>query len=469
MSAYQQLRVLQSSRSQPAQYVVPMLAGCIMIGATVLPWLNDPLGEAYSAWELPIDIGWQVQSSIFNYGLLCLCGAVLCFVIAYGRWKPSLSEEAANVMGSLSTEVGGIRGKRFFVLAGVLCAAPVLLFLWQYLFTDVHTMDVLAQHRTQILLIQQHLGYSLANPLVTIAPFEVHTSTFLTRFELLTDQVAFGLIFPLVSAGLLIGQRRSFLAARVIPAKKRHSHLWFPGAALCVCILGIVLGRAPAAIVCEYQANEELAAGNYASALSWLDTALVLNPALNQVPYFHVERGQAWYFLHPGVQSDDSHVYLASLYRAQGDYLGSYQELLAVSHEQSRSPWMIDELSITLERLAESAQQSRQPTPEADQAAAALPWLQTLVQVDASNVYGQYVVGQIWYDLRNFEVCIAQMARVVQLNRNADVQSSGYTYMALSMAGLGNAVDERRLLLKAIELDPYYRNNTAREALSGLH
>ena len=446
-----------------------MLAGCIMIGATVLPWLNDPLGEAYSAWELPINIGWQVYSSIFNYGLLCLCCAVLCFVIAYGRWKPSLSKEAANIMGSLFTEVGGIRGKRFTVLAGVLCTAPVLLFLWQYLFADVHTMDVLAQHRAQILLIQQHLGYSLDDPLVTIQPFEVHTSTFLTRLELLTDQVAFGLIFPLVSAGLLIGQRRSFLAALVIPAKERRRHLWFPGIALCVCILGIVLGRAPAAMLCEYQANEELAAGNYVSALSWLDTALVLNPALNQVPYFHVERGQAWYFLHPGMQSDDSHVYLASLYRAQGDYLDSYQELLAVSHEQRTSPWMIDELSITLERLAESALQSSLPTPGADQAASALPWLQTLVQVDASNVYGQYIVGQIWYDLRNFEACIVQMARVVQLNPNADVQSSGYTYMALSMAGLGNAVDERRLLLKAIELDPYYRNNTAREALSGLH
>jgi hypothetical protein len=445
-----------------------MLAGCIMIGATVLPWLSDPLGEAYSAWELPIDIGWQMPSGIFNYGLLCLCGAVLCFVIAYGRWKPSLSEEAANVMGSLSTAVGGIRGKRFSVLVGVLCAAPVLLFLWQYLFADVHTMDVLAQHGTQKLLIQQYLGYSLAGPLVTIKPFEVHTSTFLTRLELLTDQVAFGLLFPLVGVGLLIGQRRSFLATRLIPAKERRSHLWLPGVALCVCILGIVLGRAPAAMVCEYQANEELAAGNYASAFSWLDTALVLNPALNQVPYFHVDRGQAWYFLHPGVQSDDSHVYLASLYRAQGDYLDSYQELLAVSHEQRTSPWMIDELSITLARLAEAAQQGSLPTPGIDQDTASLPWVQTLVQVDTSNIYGQYVVGQIRYDLHNFKACIAQMAMVVQLNHNPDVQSSAYTYMALSMAGLGNAVDERRLLLRAVELDPYYHNNTAREALSGL-
>jgi hypothetical protein len=446
-----------------------MLAGCIMIGASVLPWLNDPLGDAYTAWELPVDIGWQVHSSIFSYGLLCLCGAVFCFVIAYGRLKPLLSEDAASVMGNLSSKVGDIRGKRFSVLVGILCLAPVLLFLWQYLFADVHAMEVLAQHRTQLLLIQRYLGYSLAGPLITIDPFSVHTSTFLSRLELLMDQIALGLIFPLVSAGLLMSQRRSLLAARVTPIKRRRSYLWFAGVALGVLIPGIVLGRAPAAMVCEYQANGDLAAGNYASALSWLNAALVLNPALNQVTYFHVGRGQAWYFLHPGVQSDDSHVYLASLYRNQGDYLGSYQELLAVSHVQRATPWMIDELSITLARLAEAAQQGSLPTPGTDQDAASLPWVQTLVQVDASNIYGQYVVGRIRYDLRNFKACIAQMAMVVQLNHNPDVQSSAYTYMALSMAGLGDAVDERRLLLKAVELDPYYRNNTAREALSGLH
>src|SRR6266478_4293594 len=125
MLAFRQHWFLKGIWQQPSfnNVIIPGVAGCIMACATVLPWLNDPLGEAYSAWELPINIGWQVYSSIFNYGLLCLCCAVLCFVIAYGRWKPSLSKEAANIMGSLFTEVGGIRGKRFTVLAGVLCTA----------------------------------------------------------------------------------------------------------------------------------------------------------------------------------------------------------------------------------------------------------------------------------------------------------------------------------------------------------
>jgi hypothetical protein len=61
------------------------------------------------------------------------------------------------------------------------------------------------------------------------------------------------------------------------------------------------------------------------------------------------------------------------------------------------------------------------------------------------------------------------MIAVTQISSNADIQSSAYTYMALSDAGQGNVVEERMLLFKAVELDPNYHNNTAREELSGLH
>ncbi len=40
--------------------------------------------------------------------------------------------------------------------------------------------------------------------------------------------------------------------------------------------------------------------------------------------------------------------------------------------------------------------------------------------------------------------------------------------MALSDNGRGEYAEARDLLFKAVALDPSYRNNTAREALSGL-
>jgi Tfp pilus assembly protein PilF len=61
------------------------------------------------------------------------------------------------------------------------------------------------------------------------------------------------------------------------------------------------------------------------------------------------------------------------------------------------------------------------------------------------------------------------MIKVIQLSRNTDIQSSAYIYMGLSIAGQGDVVNARKLFFKALDLDPSYHNNTAREELSGLH
>ncbi len=84
-------------------------------------------------------------------------------------------------------------------------------------------------------------------------------------------------------------------------------------------------------------------------------------------------------------------------------------------------------------------------------------------------MYGEYLVGRIQYDLHDYTGCTEQMVRVIELTSNRDVQSSAYTYMALSDAGKGDYLEERTLLFKAEQLDPNYYNNTARQELSGLH
>ena len=434
--------------------IIPGVAGCIMVCASVLPWLNDPLGEASSAWELPIDIGWQFRVGIFSYGLLCLCCAGYAFLVAYANWKP-------------------FKGGDYFVqkriTAGLLCLIPVALFLLQYLCIDAGSMASLAQHETQMLLMQNHLGYRVAGHLIPIDPFLLDISTLSGRLELLADQVSIGLLLPCLSAWLLIDYRRFTTPPRTVASKKRRNYILFAG----ILIFVVVLGRAPAAMVCEYQARTSLTEGNYAQALVWLDRALILNPALNQVAYYHIERGQALYFLRPDQQSDDSHAYHAFIYRQQRDYLDAYQELLAVWHSQHTSSWVVSEMSITLERLAEYSRPSNMlpgtpPVARLDNDESALPWLQLLTQVDPNNVYGQYVVGRVQYDLHNFTMSITQMSIVIRLSPDANIQSSAYTYMALSDVGQGDYVNARQLLFKAVELDPNYHNNTAREELSGL-
>lgn len=432
------------------------LAACIMLSASLLPWLDDPLGGHANAWQLPINIGWQlpmalpsVLSVICSYGMLCLCCAACCLLVAWPSDKPNW-----------------LTGRSLTV--GLFCLVPAALFLVQYLCIDMQAINRLAQHQVQWLLVSRHVGYSLPSLRIGATPFSVDAATIQGRFILLVQQVSFGLLLPCLSASCMFARSRSAQPRAVGKQSGRYWRL-VVGAALFL----IVLGRAPTAILCEHEATNLLAAGNYASALGWLDAALFLNPSLNQLSSYHIERGQALYYLRADERSDDSRAYLAYTYRQQNDDLGAYQELLAIwqSHTQfTRPSWVVDEMSLTLAQLAEFTHPLNGPPllrPIDDDSA--LPWLELLEQIDPTNVYGYYAAGRIQYDLHNYTLSITQMNTVIRLSDNADLQSSAYTYLALSAGGQGNYSVERNLLFRAVDLDPDYHNDTAREALSGLH
>jgi tetratricopeptide (TPR) repeat protein len=260
--------------------------------------------------------------------------------------------------------------------------------------------------------------------------------------------------------------------------------------------------------------------GDYRGAICWLQGAAILNPALASIASYHRERGRADYYLQPDHLTDDAHTYLASVYSSENDYQAAFSELQLVwdahaSHQNM--PWLTEQLSMTLEWLAESTathrgawpvrnntgpqqsssnsglpQASSLPalsnTPQSnstqqattsyalapvvsgnDDTSAALFWLTMLSQIDSSNVYARYALGRAFYVQEGYTACIAYMRQVLDANPNADVQSSAYTYIALSMIEQGNVAQARPLLLQAVRLDPDFNNNTAREQLSGLH
>src|SRR5579859_354732 len=444
-----------------AVYSLPVVAGSLMLCAGLLPWLNDPLNKAKLAWNLPVDIGWQPRIDIFNYGLLCLFCAGCSFAAAFVNWKMFRQRQYFS---------------RWSGLAGWLCLLPVLLFLLQYLFADLVGIDQLAQHRIQMLLIQRHFGYAVALPLIPIDPRAFNSSTLQMRLELLVDQISIGPLLPIVSAWLLIETRRR---SPVGPAQKRRRSTRILGWLLALAFV-IVCGRAPASVACEYQAKVALAQGNYAQALQWLYVAVALNPQLDNMTYYHVQRGEALYYLHPGQLNDEIRFYLASSYLQEKDNLSAYRELFVVWQTEGAVRWVRDEMNMLLTNLAENVGplsntrgggfNVRVITPQAEQRndEIALSWLQVLSYTDPANVYSRYMIGRINYDLGNYAASAAQMAQVIALSHNADIQSSAYTYMALSDAGRGDYIDERVLLLQAVALDPAYRNNTAREELSGL-
>ncbi len=445
----------QEGPARPADYLVPTLGGCLMLVASVLPWLKDPLDGRFSAWQLSVDIGWQVHVSLISYGLLCVCGALPALSYAFMRRRGARAPLSA---------------RRAHLLLSLCCAAPILLFLLQYLFVDLHSINIFAQHRREFILISRHLGYNSPRSLIPLQPFTLGISTLLGRVQLVIDQMSYGMLLAAAGAALIIGYHRPF--AR--PAEEGTLGEWTRAKSTWLLVLllacAIVLGRAPAAMICNYEAKASLAVGDYSGALLWLDSALALNPALEQLSFYHEERGQALYYLYPGEQSDNSHAYLAQVYRLQRDYVDAYKELLAGWSARAAPAWMVDEMSTTLELQAEyeqaqgtvAAQLAKGNTP-------ARPWIEELLQIDGSNVFAQYAEGRIQCSVKNYAACAAYMANVLYLSKNPMLLSSAYTYMGLSAQGEGNYAQARQLLLKAVKLDPNYRNNTAREELSGLH
>jgi tetratricopeptide (TPR) repeat protein len=271
--------------------------------------------------------------------------------------------------------------------------------------------------------------------------------------------------FTLAGALLLLISSRLFpVPVRTRSVKKRWATMCGGGL-----ILLVLLGRAPMAIICNYQAQRLLALGNYAKALNWLDRAGKLNPSLNQLPSYHIERGQAWYFLYPNQPTADSQIYLAAFYRQQKDFLAAHQQLLAARQCAPTDQWILDELAVTLERLAEMPHPlNGAPNLRVNREESSLSWLYQLSQADPRNVYTHYMIGRIEYDLRDYNECEVQMLAVLNLEQSESIESSAYTYLGLSHFGQGHLVAGRQNLLNAEALDPSYRNNTAREEMSGL-
>ena len=437
--------------------ILPIGVGVLMVFTSFLPWMKDPLGNAYNAWGLRLELGWWVGlptalTRLLNYGVLCTLCAVYAILVGYAAIKP-------------------LRGHAYFaqkyMLSALVCMVPLLIFCVQYLFVDMAFMAQLAQRETQLLLIQHHFGYHSAAQRIAINPLTLDISSLQARFILLFDQASFGLLGPCLSCWLLLEYCRRY----AIPESRslRERYRLRPVMVGIVALL-VFFGRAPFGMFCESQANGALAAGNYVPALQWLNAAQLFNPLLDDVAFFHRERGQGLYFLqNSNEQNDDIRVYLAADYRNQGNLFDAYQQLLIPWKTHHTLSWANEDLALTLETLAESKKPLKvQPHVALNTEEAALQWLQILSEVDASNVYSRYSTGRINYELQDYKGCTMQMQHVLTMSSNPEIQSSVYTYVGLSEEAQGYYALSRELLLRAVKLDPYYRNNVAREELSGL-
>jgi len=457
----------------PLRYIVPTFAGFTLLSTSFLPWLRDPLMGTSSAWNIPVYIGWPFRSPFFNYGVLCLLCAFYMFFLAWTS-ESSVEDYARS---SQALFVRSVKAK--YTRAAWICLIPLFLFFLQYIIFDVQSINLLAQHKLQSLLIGQHLEYRVAPQRILLRPFAIDVSVIPIRYVMLINQISLGSCLPMFGCLALLAYRLLQRPAAVLEfaEKEQKSRMRWITVSLAILIGACIFGRVPLSLFCEYETSLALFSGNYNAASQWLDDAIFLDPGLNQVAYYHIQRGQIRFFTEHDSQSDDSVAYLAFGYSQIGDYTNAYQHLFG-TWEQNRSSWVVDQISLILMQQIEINRPLSTSDPGDDPDALlvsaqendkSLPLLQNLINVNPNNVYARYVAGRIDYDLHAFVDSTTQMQLVSQLSRNRDLQSAAFTTIGLSEEGQGDFVTSRVFLQKAVSLDPNYFNNVAREELSGLH
>src|SRR5579875_1315904 len=503
----------------------PTLAAGVLLAASLNSWLIVPLEQVYGPWGLAVNIGWG-ETSLISYGLLTVVAALALLAIPLWNlrslnWRELPQGAAPTRRLTTGAQVGLL----------LIALAPVALFLFQMLFVDMRLLETLAKQENDYLLIALHLGYSLDSQRFKMIPFLITVGTPQDRMVMLLQLAGFGPELALLAVlPSLVGvylawraahdERRMWLAQALKGAngaaldddidesedadalediadsletttdRQRLMWRWRVALIAAAVLVGLIIfGRAPAGLLFEYLGSQSFASGDYVGALNWYSSAQTLTPTLDDSLAFHTMRGEAQYEL--GQRSGmDVDLYLSDQYRLLGSLDQAWQVDQTLYALYPHTPVVIHEMMLTVEAQAElntrvpyTNGSDASPAPlrqdalhtihDANKSVTAvdqaLPWLNELFTLDPNNVYAHYLRGRIYLAARAYSLAASDFQSVVFLSHDDDMLSAAYTYLAFCDAGQGDLVHERLLLLHAVELDYGYNNNTAREALSGLH
>ncbi len=454
-----------------------LLAGGVMLGASGLPWLADPFHRVYSPWEIPLASGWSLAVPDSAGAALTSVGAGSCLAALVCLGCATLKPSRSTITAASPTLQGGWCHR----LAGICCLLPLWVFLLHFISVDTQQGDELAYHKLEAQLILRHLGYNLPRDWLPItAPFALDMARLHWRGVLLVDQLRPGAVLPLI--GLCLWLR--------CPNERRESWPLVPLIQLRLlrspCLMALVGGclllasSAPlGSWLSMQQVDCAIAAGDYQQALNWLERSRQIAPATGNSEAYQERLGLILAGLEPRSQGETVSFALARSFLQGRAYLRAYQVLfpLWLSHRQqqqeSPEPWLTAALSEALAGLVEAAWPpallSGDTLERNHRLSIAQGWLMRLVQVNPHSLYAHYLLGRAAYDLHNYRSCLAEMSILLALSLDNDLRSSAYTYIGLAEIALGHSLQGREALLTAVTLDPDYRNNTAREALSGLH
>lgn len=462
-------------------FLLSLAGTALLLCSLGLPWLQIPLLHGWAAWELPISLGWGLQSRAISYGLvgLLLTTLVLARILSDASWPFRFR----------SSRRPRLLTPQALLRIGVTTATLPLLFLFQFVLADFQLVSTVQDQENQAVLLRRHVSHTLPRQHLAVRSFHIDTADPGDRWRLLIMTGGPGLLLPvgaavtfLYGAFLMRGRERKDERRPLTSSSSGRRRLIRrlvigTGAAAVI----IVLARAPSALIFLQLARSSLQAGDVHGAISLTDTALAVNPSLENLPALHLTAGEALYRIR-APQGEDVGLFRAAHDQAIGLFSLAWQEDVAMMQSAPDDPVVRHDTERTLEMLAEANSPVKLTPADQDTARKnaltplqikivdkALPWLDRLIYLQQDNVYAHYLRGRILFTAHAYDAASRDFQAALSLTTDGNMRSESYTYLAFCRGGLQDYAGQRALLQIAVRLDKGYYNSVAHQALSGLH
>jgi hypothetical protein len=400
----------------------PLLGLLLVITGQALPWFAIPMMGGRSAWSLPVVLAGVPSGSWASYGaILAVClGLGLLSVIAW-RGRPCAA----------TATVG----------AGVLVVC--LTFLVATGTADWPLLQQLEDQSAQQTAIFGQFGYGVPNQLPSLMLLVPVTGS----WALVAGALRLGWLSATVGGLMLFGTAAPSLTGWARRARRR----WHLVAALGLLLVVSAVGRGAVAAYLAGQGAAAASGGDYPSANGTLALARRLDPLLTSSTAYDLALGQVLMAVgHTGqplaLLAD------ANARGAQGDIQGQVTALRQAAATDPGSLVIAQQLDRASQLLALTDEDAR-----------------PLEALSDPTVADEYTRGRILYAAADYTAALACFRQVLTVTTDANVDSSAFTYIALSELKLGQADQARRDLLHAVSLDTQYNNTLARSLVAGLY
>jgi hypothetical protein len=384
----------------------------------VLPWLGLTLTPSLSAWHLTIALGAVPLIGHLTYGEL------MAFLIIWA---------AVSAVRSRGRPTNTTRA------CGWAMVATALLFVVTTRVMGAELLFRLSSDNAQTGIVERQILQYHFLPPTSYLGFTPDATT-----SMILSALRMGWYFAAVSGGLLAGRP-------VAPIRQSRKVITALAGVATILAFGFASGLLAA--TSEANGIAAVQAGRSAQAEHDFARALALNPQLHDDARLETNLGQA-----EGDQGRETALaWLAKTASPPINTAGIAQQTLDFSQALSLAPGnpvIRNSFAIALANDMIGTQSPVDP-----------PAVTTLRdQAFLAFTYGHYA-----YEIGDDSATIQSMNRVVATNRNSELQSLAFTYLALSEQRLGRLGAFRRDIVKAVALDTQDVNGLGREVAAGLY